>query len=130
MARKISDVAKALNLSVDTLRYYEKIGLLKHVKRSEGGICQYTDNVVVQLQFICHAKRMGFDLESIRELLKFRLHPSNSKPQVRSMVKSKITKLDQRIKDLSLLRDELQILTQSCESSVDPECPILKDFEK
>ncbi len=130
MAKKIGEVAELLNVSIDTLRYYEKIDLLGQVPRSDSGIRHYDEALIARIRFIRHAQRMGFSLEAINELLAFREQPANVKPQVREMIKQKLVDLDQQILDLSQLRDELQALTTACEGSSDSDCPILKEFEK
>ncbi len=130
MHKKIGEVATLLNVSIDTLRYYEKIGLLGHVKRSESGIRYYNDTLITRIRFIRRAQRMGFKLSNIKELLAFRDQPHNVKPQVRGMIRQKLLELSQQIHDLSELRDELETLTAACEHSEESDCPILKAFEK
>jgi DNA-binding transcriptional MerR regulator len=130
MSKKIGEVAALLNVSIDTLRYYEKIDLLGQVPRSDSGVRYYDEPLIARIRFIRHAQRMGFSLEAIKDLLVFRDQPSNVKPQVREMIKQKLVDLDQQILDLSQLRDELQELTTACEGSSDSDCPILKEFEK
>jgi DNA-binding transcriptional MerR regulator len=130
MGKKIGEVALILGVSVDTLRYYEKINLLGQVSRSEGGVRFYDNKTISSIRFIRHAQRMGFSLDEIRDLLDFRQQPTEAKPQVRSMVREKLLELEQQINDLSQLRDDLQGLTNECESSHDGDCPILKNFEK
>ena len=98
--------------------------------RSDSGVRYYDEALIARIRFIRHAQRMGFSLDSIKELLIFRDQPSNVKPQVREMIKQKLVDLDQQILDLSQLRDELQALTTACEGSSDNDCPILKEFEK
>ncbi|MGH1438652.1 MAG: heavy metal-responsive transcriptional regulator [Cellvibrionaceae bacterium] len=130
MSKKIGDVAAELDVSIDTLRYYEKIHLLGQVPRSNSAVRFYDEALIARIRFIRHAQRMGFSLEAIKELLDFRDQPMNAKPQVREMIQQKLITLNQQIQDLSQLRDELQALTRACEYSEDPDCPILKEFEK
>lgn len=128
--KKIGEVAELLNVSIDTLRYYEKIDLLGQVPRSDSGVRYYDEALIARIRFIRHAQRMGFSLDAVKELLVFRDQPSNVKPRVRAMIKQKLVDLDQPILDLSQLRDELQALTTACEVSSDNDCPIIKEFEK
>ncbi len=130
MHKKIGEVALVLDVSVDTLRYYEKIGLLGQVARSDNGIRYYDEALIARIKFIRHAQRMGFSLDTIKGLLEFRDQPTAAKPQVREMIKQKVDELDQQIIELSQLRDELQRLTTACEHSKEADCPILKEFEK
>jgi DNA-binding transcriptional MerR regulator len=130
MHKKIGDVAALFDVSVDTLRYYEKIELLGQVPRSDSGVRYYDSALIARIRFIRHAQRMGFSLDDIRELLGFRDQPAIDKPQVRELMRHKLDALNQQIQDLSVLRDELQALTMACEQSIDSDCPILKEFEK
>jgi DNA-binding transcriptional MerR regulator len=126
--KKISEVAKQLNVSADTLRYYEKIKLLKHVQR-KNSIRLYTDDNITQIIFIRQAQQVGFSLEEIGELIAFRENPVKAKPKVRKLVAKKLELIDAQIKELKALRAEFTQLTQLClQSSGD--CPILSKFEK
>jgi len=128
--KKVGEVAAILDVSVDTLRYYEKIDLLGSVPRRDSGVRYYDEGLIARVRFIRHAQRMGFSLDAIKELLTFRDQPANVKPKVREMMQQKLIELDRQILDLSQLRDELQELTTACEGSTDKDCPILKEFEK
>ncbi len=130
MTKKIGEVAVILDVSVDTLRYYEKISLLGQVPRNNSGVRHYDDALIARIRFIRHAQRMGFSLESIGEMLTFRESPTQAKPQVRAMVQEKIVELNQRIHDLSQLKNELVVLTESCKTNTESHCPILQEFEK
>lgn len=80
---KISDVAKLLNVGIDTLRYYEKIHLLE-VARTASGIRIYSDKDLAKIRFIRQAQRIGFSLSDIAQLMHFRENPATTKPQVRA----------------------------------------------
>ncbi len=126
--KKIGEVAKKLFVSVDTLRYYEKIKLLGPVKRSANGIRLYSEEDIVRVTFIKQAQKVGFTLEEIHQLLKFRDNPIQSKSRVRELVAKKLVVIEQRIQDLTALRDEFSQLTEQCINS-EGGCPILKKFE-
>ncbi len=76
---RIGDVAETLGLSVDTLRYYERIGLLPDVSRTQSGIRRYDENDLATLRFIKRAQLMNFSLSDIGALLEFRKNPGRSK---------------------------------------------------
>ncbi len=126
--KKIGQVAKELAVSVDTLRYYEKIQLLGTIKRTETGIRLYTDGDITRIVFIKEAQKAGFSLEEINQLLSFRNNPKNAKPSVRALVAQKCKVIDQRIKELSALKKEFIELTTLCLES-EGDCPILSRFE-
>ncbi len=126
---KIGKVAHLLAISIDTLRYYEKIQLLTSIKRTSGGVRLYSDDDLLRIQFIQHAQKMGFSLEDIKQLLCFRDAPTTAKPQVRELVGEKLTEIEAHIEKLTSLRDELSRLVEQCQESTGY-CPILKKFEK
>lgn len=126
--KKIGEVAKELSVNADTLRYYEKIKLLGTIKRTETGIRLYRQEDITRIVFIKQAQKVGFSLEEISQLLKFRDDPIKSKSQVRELVAQKLDVIEQRINELSALRDEFSQLTEQCINSKGG-CPILKKFE-
>jgi len=127
-SKKIGVVAKELSISVDTLRYYEKIHLLGTIKRTENGLRLFSDNDVTRIIFIKEAQKVGFSLEEIGQLLAFRENPKEAKPNVRALVKQKFTVINQRIDELIGLRDEFSLLTEQCLES-EGDCPILTRLE-
>ena len=121
---RIGIVAKQLALSADTLRYYEKLGLLKQVYREPSGLRLYSDKDVSRLKFIKRAQRMGFSLEEIGWLLEFREDPQRARPRVREMARRKLEEIEKHITDVTTLRNELTLLINLCESDEEG-CPIL-----
>ena len=121
-------MAKELSVNVDTLRYYEKIQLLDRIKRTENGIRLYSEEDIARVTFIRQAQKVGFSLEEIAQLLIFRDNPIESKSRVRELVAKKLEVIEQRIHDLTALRDEFSQLTEQCINSKGG-CPILKKFE-
>lgn len=124
---KIGQVAKQLNLSVDTLRYYEKFGLLPNVGRDSGGIRFFTEKDLSRLKFIQRAQQMNFKLAEIKELLIMRENPQSAKDTIRMTTAKKLDQVDARIKELSTLKAELQLLINLCTGSEDG-CPILENM--
>lgn len=120
---RIGEVTEALGLTADTLRYYEKIGLLPPIYR-HNGIRFYSQKDLSRLQFIKRAQKMGFSLEEIGHLLSFRENPQKAKPQVRQLAHAKLADVRHRVAELSHLQDELTLLLNLCGNSPDG-CPIL-----
>jgi DNA-binding transcriptional MerR regulator len=129
LAVKIGDLAKKTEVSVDTLRYYEKIGLITDVERSESGYRQYGQHNIEQVYFIRNAQHSGFSLEEISQLLLFRVAPLEAKSKVRDLAAEKVQALSTRIDSLIALRDELSSLVNQCESSKS-HCPIIDSFNE
>ena len=125
---KIGEVVAMLDLSADTLRYYEKIKLLPRVQRNAAGVRLYSDKDLSRLRFIKRAQKMSFTLNEIGQLLGFRENPQKAKPKVRELAHQKLTVIDERLSELSTLRDELQLLTNLCGANPDG-CPILDKMD-
>jgi len=125
--KAIGQVATALGISAHTLRYYEKIGLLMDVAKDAGGRRQYDKNTISQIQFIRRAQRMQFSLEEIRQLLRLDSSARLPKPEVQSLVKAKLQKIDENLNELIILKNDLTALLNRCTASqTHDKCPILE----
>jgi len=125
---KIGDVARITGLSVDTLRYYEKIDLLKNIFRNKSGIRLYSDKDISQLNFIKRAQRMNFSLDEIRDLLAMRIDPQRACVEVRELTAKKLQDVEANLTELTTLRNELQLLLNLCLAAEDG-CPIIEDMD-
>ena len=125
---RIGDLTPLLGLSSDTLRYYEKIGLLGKIGRSSGGSRFYTRRDVSRLRFIQRAKAMNFTLDEIGQLLHFRDDPKHSRMEARELTRSKLKIIEQQAQELDTLRKELTLLLNLCGCSEDG-CPIIESME-
>ncbi|MDF1630900.1 MAG: heavy metal-responsive transcriptional regulator [Alcanivoracaceae bacterium] len=126
---RIGEVVTTLAISADTLRYYEKIKLIPKVHRNNGGVRFYSDKDLSRLRFIKRAQKMGFSLEEITQLLKFRENPQKAKPKVRELAHHKLEEVEQHLTELTTLRNELRLLTNLC-GTREEGCPILESFDK
>lgn len=126
--QRIGDVARELDIGIDTLRYYEKIGLLPRVQRARSGARVYSEADVSRLRFIRRAQSLGFSLEEIGGLLKMRADPRRARPSVRELTRTKLAELDTRLAEMSLLRNELRLLLNLCQAG-DGACPIIENLE-
>ena len=125
---RIGQAAKALNLSVDTLRYYEKRGLLPPVARNAARVRIYDDKDLSRLRFIRRAQRMNFSLNEIEQLLQMREDPQRARDDVRELTHQKLQEIERELVDLTTLRNELSLLTSLCQAAEDG-CPILEGIE-
>ena len=126
---KISDIAELTELSADTLRYYEKIGLLKKIGRAPSGVRLYSDQDLSRIRFIQRAKTMNFSLDEIAQLLQMRENPGRAKKSVRQLTQAKLVEVDAHLKTLSTLQKELTLLINLCSGSKDS-CPIIDDINQ
>lgn len=125
MGLSIGEVSAHTGLTPDTLRYYERLGLLPAVSRNTGGQRRYSDTDLGRLRFIRRAQSMDFSLEEIAGLLQLRDQPGDVREEVRGMTEQKLKAIEARIGELTLLRDELSNLVEQCQAS-DGCCPIIQ----
>ncbi len=126
---KIGNVSDHTGLTADTLRYYEKFGLLPKVTRNASGIREYTDKDISRLKFIKRAQRMNFSLDEIKALLSMREDPQNAKDNVRQLTAEKLKHIESQLNELTTLRNELQLLLNLCRGSKDG-CPIIEGLNE
>lgn len=130
MVYRIGDLAKDIGVRPDTIRYYEKLGLLPPPARMQGGVRRYTAKDKDRLHFVRRAKSMGFTLEEIGNLLKLQNAQVPAREDVRVLVQSKMAEVEARIADLSRLYAELQLLVNLCSSASGGACPIIEEMER
>ncbi len=126
---RIGEITALTGLSADTLRYYEKIGLLRDVPRSSSGLRSYGSRHLSTLKFIQRAKAMNFSLDEIARLLEMRSDPQHAREAVRALTHEKLADIEAQIEQLDLLRRELQLLVNLCQASEEG-CPIIDDLEQ
>jgi Cd(II)/Pb(II)-responsive transcriptional regulator len=126
---KIGELAKRTGCLVETIRYYEREGLLLEPARSEGNYRLYTDVHVERLQFIRHCRVLDMTLEEIRNLLRFRDAPDENCSQVNALLDEHIEHVSNRIKELRFLENYLRRLRSSCEQAqAAKDCRILQSL--
>lgn len=120
----IGEAARMADASADTLRYYEKIGLLPAPLRTTGGRRAYRDANIARLRFARRAQNIGFTLNEIKQLLKLREQPQRCSRAVRALAERKCQAIHAQIAALEQMRAELALLLNLCRGDTD-ECPIL-----
>lgn len=130
---KIGQIAKASGVRIDTLRYYEKEGLIKPASRTESGYREYDANAVEQMRFILKAKALGFSLQEIRELLSLRLDRENRPcSEVKDLAQAKLVKIEEKIAGLQGMHRILKRISDACCGGPEPaiHCSILDALER
>ena len=126
----IGQLARETHVNVETVRFYERQGLIQQPPRRESGYRQYTENEASRIKFIRRAKDLGFTLKEIKELLSLKTDSENSCDQVRRSAEEKINEIDEKISSLREIRTALVSLSQSCETRMDnQDCPIIEALE-
>lgn len=123
----IGKVARNTGVSIDTIRFYEREGLLPPPRRRASGYRDYDHGAVIRLTFIRRAKDLGFPLDEIRELLALSTDHVHGVRGVKQRAESRLMALDDRIRELERVRSGLKHLIDACPGKGDPEhCPILQ----
>lgn len=125
-----SEVATRAGVNVQTLRYYERRGLLGRPPRTASGYRQYPDDAVRIVRFVKRAQDLGFTLDEVEQLLRLRrVHPSR-RVEVRALATAKIADIDTRIEQLTAMRTALGGMLSACCGDGALECPILEALEE
>lgn len=124
MSLTIGKLSKATAVNVETIRYYERIGLLSAPSRTDSGYRTFTEQDAARLRFIKRGRELGFSLDEIRTLVDLTSQPGQSCSDVDRLVRSHLVEVRQRIADLQRLEAELQRLAGCSEASV-RECRII-----
>lgn len=124
----IGGLAKAAGVGVETVRYYQRRGLLAEPPRPHGEVRRYGEQDVKRLRFIRSAQAAGFTLGEIKELLD--LDASDDRARARELARARVTALDEKIEELRNARDALAGLATDCASGRAGPCPILSAFDE
>ena len=122
----IGQLAQRAGVGIETVRFYERKGLLEEPSRKPSGYRQYDDAVIDRLRFIKRAKELGFTLKEIKELLSLRLEPTSRCADVKSKAEAKIADIESKIRTLQRMKRALVKVTKECSGSGSTrDCPIL-----
>ena len=122
----IGQLAKAVHVNTQTIRYYERIGLIDKPDTNEAGYRIYPEKAADVLRFIKHAKVIGFSLKQISEIFSLDNNKYNTCSNVKKLAEEKVYEIDKKLSSLNLMRKELLNLISLCEEKTDNQrCPIL-----
>jgi Hg(II)-responsive transcriptional regulator len=122
---RIGEVAQHADVNVQTLRYYERRGLLPPPRRRPSGYREYPADTVRLVRFIKRAQDLGFTLRDIEELIELRRSPARNCASVRAAVARKAEDVAAKIRQLTALQKALAELTDACGSANGSRCPII-----
>ncbi|QER40071.1 MerR family transcriptional regulator [Acinetobacter suaedae] len=122
----IGRLAKACQLNVETIRYYQRIGLMR-IPESTQSYRYYHQQDIETLNFIQKAKDAGLQLNEIKELLTLNL---GDRVEVRHVIEQRLNKIDERIKELQGLKQRLSTWLDECKTTENECCPILLELKK
>ena len=124
----IGALAKAAGVGVETVRYYQRRGLLPEPPRPQGEIRRYSDKDIRRLRFIRSAQSAGFTLAEIGELLE--MSEIDDRSKARELARARVAALDDKITELQEAREALAGLADACSNQRGGACPILSAFER
>jgi len=124
----VGAVAAATGLPAKTIRYYESIGLVGPARRTGGNYRLYDGRDVMTLRFIERARRLGFSLREVAELLTLWHDRNRASADVRRLAEAQIRRVDARLLELQDIRRSLQHLMERCHGDERPDCPILEEL--
>ncbi|NHB94298.1 Zn(2+)-responsive transcriptional regulator [Photorhabdus cinerea] len=130
---RIGQLARLANVTPDTVRFYEKQGMMEHQNRTEGGYRLYTEQDLQRLRFIRYAKQLGFTLEAITELLSIRVDPDHHTcEESKQIVDSRLMEVEEKLLEMRRMRDSLKRLSDACcgSSHISTYCSILEALEQ
>jgi len=122
----IGTLAKRTGSKVQTIRYYEQIGLMPEPERTEGGQRRYTSAAFDRLAFIRHGRDLGFSLDAIRELLDLSDTPDHPCAYVDEIAQKQLKAVEARIRRLEALRAELNRMIGACSGGAVSDCRVLE----
>lgn len=110
----VGKLAKSIGINIETVRYYERMGLLPVPERLASGYRVYNEQAVKRLRFVSRAKSLGFSLEEIKELLALYSNPSTDCEAICEQARMKCADIEKRITDLKRIHKALKQLEQTC----------------
>jgi len=127
---RIAEVAAGSGLSIDTLRYYERLGLVPQPARTGSGYRLYEARIVDRLAFIKRAQRFGFTLDEIKQMLSLETADPQTCSRVLQMIEHKRDDLNRQYEEIKRLRRELLTYEHECERAIAHRqcCPVIEDF--
>ena len=122
---KIGQLSEQTHCKIETIRYYERIGLLPVPARSDGGYRIYDDNHRRRLSFIRRSRELGFTIDEIRDLLNLVDGDNYTCRDVKTITMEHVESIRQKIADLKKLEKTLSRIASQCAGDATPECPII-----
>lgn len=123
---QIGDLSRAAGVNIETIRYYERIGVLPRPTRQANGRRTYRDDDARRLGFIRHARDLGFDLDNVRALLALQEVPQASCEDASRLAQAQLVTVESRIAKLLSLQKELSRMVSECENGVVAQCRVIE----
>lgn len=126
----IGTLSSRTGVHIETIRYYERAGVLPQAKRGANGRRVYGDEDVRRLTFIRHARELGFELKSVRALLALQEEPERSCTAASRLAATQLAAVESRLSRLNLLRTELKRMVRGCKNGRVADCRVIDALTK
>jgi Hg(II)-responsive transcriptional regulator len=126
---RIGAAAEQAGVNIQTLRYYERRGLLPHPPRKRSGYREFPDDAVRMVRFIKRAQDLGFTLDEVEELLQLRRDKRRDRPRIRAVATRRVQQIERKIAELTAMKRALSHLLHCCEEGSTLECPIIEALD-
>ncbi|HEX2813869.1 MAG TPA: helix-turn-helix domain-containing protein [Sphingopyxis sp.] len=123
---KIGELSRATGTNIETIRYYERIGLLPPPARTDANYRSYDGGHRARLSFVRHSRDLGFTIEEIRSLLDLSDHPDRDCGEADRIATRHLQQVEEKIAQLSALRDELQRIVGRCRGGLAGDCRVIE----
>ena len=122
----IGEAAEQAGVNIQTLRYYERRGLLPKPPRRTSGYREFPEDAVRIVRFIKRAQDLGFSLDEVEALLRLRRNSGRNRQRIRSVAERRIADIERKIEELERMRGALQTLVHTCHAGTTLDCPIIE----
>lgn len=126
---RIGTAAEQAGVNIQTLRYYERRGLLPRPPRRTSGYREFPDDAVRIVRFIKRAQDLGFTLGEVEELIKLRSEKRRDRTRVRAVAEARVRQVDRKIAELQAIKQALSHLVHCCREGSTLECPIIEALD-
>ncbi|MGL3819469.1 MerR family transcriptional regulator [Sphingopyxis sp. R3-92] len=123
---KIGELSRATGTNIETIRYYERIGLLPAPSRTAANYRSYGDAHRARLAFVRHSRDLGFTIEEIRSLLDLSDHPERDCADADRIATRHLQQVEEKIAQLTLLREELTRIVGRCRGGIAADCRVIE----
>ena len=126
---RIGTAAEQAGVNVQTLRYYERRGLLPRTPRRSSGYREFPDDAVRVVRFVKRAQDLGFTLDEVEELLRLRNDKRRDRARIRAVAERRVCQIEQKIAELQAMQQALSHLIHCCHEGSTLECPIIEALD-
>ena len=125
-----SELARTVGVNIQTIRYYERTGLLPTPPRTESGYRQFPEEAAARLRFIRNAQAIGFSLNEIRDLISLRLNATSSCADIQARAREKVSQIEDKIGELRRIKKALESFSSACSDALAlEECQFLEHLD-